>query len=195
MSKWKRVLILFLLLLFSFVLYAVFSICLYAGVDETREADVAIVLGAAVYGSEPSPVYMERINHAVLLYERGIVDKIIFTGGVAADNVRSDAAVAGAYALRQGVAADDIFLEELSSITEENLRYAKVIMVEEGFSTALIVSDPLHMKRAMFLASDVGISAYSSPTKTTRYLSLGTKIPFLARETFFYIGYLLYRIF
>ena len=61
--------------------------------------------------------------------------------------------------------------------------------------TAVIVSDPLHMKRAMLLAEDAGIKAYSSPTPTTRYISMRTKIPFLARETFYYIGYQWYRLF
>ena len=62
-------------------------------------------------------------------------------------------------------------------------------MDENNYETAIIVSDPLHMKRAMLLAEDAGIKAYSSPTPSTRYVSLRTKIPFLARETF-----LLYRI-
>ena len=68
-------------------------------------------------------------------------------------------------------------------------------MEENGYKTAIIVSDPLHMKRAMMLTEDAGITAYSSPTPTTRYVSLRTKIPFLARETFYYIGYKWYRVF
>ena len=47
---------------------------------------------------------------------------------------------------------------------------------------------------AMLLAEDAGIKAYSSPTHTTRYVSLRTKIPFLLRETFYYIGYQWYRL-
>ena len=61
--------------------------------------------------------------------------------------------------------------------------------MEHGFKDALIVSDPLHMKRAMRMAADYGITAYSSPTPTTRFVSLRSKLPFLAREVFFYIGY------
>ena len=61
--------------------------------------------------------------------------------------------------------------------------------------TAIIVSDPLHMKRAMAMAKDYGITAFSSPTPTTMYRRLKTKVPFLFRETFFYIGYAIVRIF
>ena len=44
------------------------------------------------------------------------------------------------------------------------------------------------------LAKDAGIDAYSSPTETSAYKSMKTKIPFVARETIFYIGYKWYRI-
>ena len=94
-----------------------------------------------------------------------------------------------------GVPTADILMEEQSTITQENLQYAAVAMAAEGLETALIVSDPLHMKRAMLLAKDHGILAYSSPTPSSRYIHLRTKLPFLARETFFYIGYKLWRIF
>ncbi|MBY2477640.1 hypothetical protein KWV16_12200 [Clostridioides difficile] len=68
-------------------------------------------------------------------------------------------------------------------------------MNENSYHTAIIVSDPLHMKRAMLMANDYEIEAYSSPTPTTRYISLKSKLPFLAREEFFYIGYRIYRNF
>ena len=67
-------------------------------------------------------------------------------------------------------------------------------MDASGMETALIVSDPLHMKRAMLLAKDAGIRAYSAPTPVTMCRSLRTKIPFLAREMFYYIGYKWYRV-
>ena len=171
------------------------SIWSYASVDETRHADVAIVLGADAHGDEVSPVFRERINHGIWLYENGYVDYLLFTGGVGDGNTRSDAAVAAGYAVEQGLPADAILLEETSTITEENLENARKIMEEKGLSTALLVSDPLHMKRAMLMAEDYGVTAYSSPTRTTMYQSMGTKLPFLAREIFFYIGYCIVRPF
>ena len=57
------------------------------------------------------------------------------------------------------------------------------------------MSDPLHMKRAMLMCEDYGITAYSSPTPTSMYRSLKTKLTFLLREEYFYIGYRIERIF
>ena len=68
-------------------------------------------------------------------------------------------------------------------------------MDAHSMNTAIIVSDPLHMKRAMLMANDYGITAYSSPTPTSMYRSAKTQLPFLGREVFFYIGYSVVRLF
>lgn len=172
-----------------------FDICAFSTEDQKCRADVAIILGAETYNGEVSPVYRERINHGITLYEEGYVDRLIVTGGTADEAEESDASAAKKYLLSQGIPEEAVLMEDQSSITQENLENSKVIMEENGYKTAIIVSDPLHMKRAMLLAEDAGITAYSSPTPTTRYVSLRTKIPFLARETFYYIGYKWYRVF
>lgn len=68
-------------------------------------------------------------------------------------------------------------------------------MDKNGLNTCIIVSDPLHMKRAMLMAKEYGLKAFSSPTPTTKYQSWKTKLPFLFREEFFYIGYKIYKLF
>ena len=184
------------LLLFVILLAALaVSIWQYAEVDETRQADVAIVLGAGTAGNTVSPVFRERLLHGIWLYENGYVDYLLLTGGVGDGSTRSDAAVAREFVLSQGIPPEVILIEEASTITEENLDNARKVMEENGLSTALLVSDPLHMKRAMLVAEDYGVTAYSSPTPTTMYRSTGTKLPFLAREVFFYIGYCIVRPF
>lgn len=129
------------------------------------------------------------------LYNNGYAKKIIVTGGLGDGNEISDASAAKQYAISQGVPEEDILMEDTSTITQENLENSKVLMIENGYSNAIVVSDPLHMKRAVLLAKDAGIVAYSSPTPTTRYVSLKTQLPFLAREVFYYVGYKWYRLF
>ena len=194
-SRRKKVIITILLVVIVYIVINVASICIYSTKDEKCNADVAIVLGAAAYEGEVSPVYRERINHGITLYKEGYVDKIIVTGGIGEGNDKSDAYYAQEYAISIGIPAEDVLTEDTSTITEENLENAKLIMEQNGYDTAIIVSDPLHMKRALLLARDAGIKGYSSPTPTTRYQSLKTKMPFLAREVFFYVGYKWYRLF
>lgn len=173
----------------AFVFGTAVSIWKYGKVDEKRTADVAIVLGAGTGNDEVTPVFRERLNHGIWIYENGYVDKIILTGGYGKGNVHSDAYVARMYVVANGIPESDILLEEESTITQENIKNAKTIMDDRSYDTAVLVSDPLHMKRAMQMAADYGIEAYSSPTPTTMYRSIKNKILFLAREVFFYIGY------
>ena len=183
------------IVLILYIISIAISIWNYGEKDEKQSADVAIVLGAATSNGEVTPVFQERINHGIWLYENGFVKTLIFTGGIGEGNEKSDAWVAKQYAIEQGIPESVILLEEQSTITQENIENAKKIMDDNCYNIAIIVSDPLHMKRAMLMADDYGIKAYSSPTPTSRYISLKSKLSFLAREEFFYIGYKIYRIF
>ncbi len=167
----------------------------YSLQEHQGQAEVAIVLGAAVWDGQPSPVFEERIKHAIGLYERGAVRAIVLTGGPERAGETAESEAAKAYAVLHGIPPDDLFFESTSQITYENLVEARKILAREGWRAAFVVSDPLHMKRAMTMARDLGMEAYPSPTTTSRYRSLGTKLRFLARETLFYGTYLLRRPF
>jgi uncharacterized SAM-binding protein YcdF (DUF218 family) len=164
-------------------------IVVFGAADRARPADCAIVLGAAAYGNRPSPVFAERIKHAVELHRSGTVDYLLFTGGRVSAADKSESAVARTYALAAGVPAAAILTEEVSRTTGQNLEEARRVMAAKGLRTAVIVSDPLHLKRASSMASDLGIEAVTSPTRTSRYRSLRVKAGFLMREVFFLHGY------
>lgn len=190
-----RVLLSILLLAAVALGWLAYSIVDYGRKDEKCQADVAIVLGASVTDTEVSPVLRERLNHGIWLYQNGYVDYLILTGGVGEGDTLSEAYVSKQYVLSQGISEEVIFLEDESGITEENLQNAKAIMDTHNWETAIVVSDPLHMKRAMLMAEDYGIAAYSSPTPTSMYRSLRTKAGFLLREEVYYIGYVFAKIF
>ena len=193
----KRILQCTALFLAAVILYALFcagSIVLYAKRDDRAPADCIIVLGAGTNGTTPNAVFRERLNHAVTLYNEGYADTILLTGGYSPGNEHSDAYIAGQYLQSLGISAEAILLEEQSTITQENLEFAKEIMEDEELSTCILVSDPLHMKHSMMMAKDYEIEAISSPTPTTRYQTWRSKLPFLTRETFFYVGYQIYKI-
>lgn len=179
----------FITIIILYTVYTAYAIWSYGQKIEPQQADAAIILGAATLDGAPSPVLKGRIDHAVMLYHHKKVEKLIFTGGSGERGEISEAEAAQRYAMDHGVKADDIMIETSSTITEENLWNAKIVAEQNGISTYLIVSDPLHMKRAMMISQDMDMNAYSSPSKYSAYQSLCTKLPFLAREVFFYIGY------
>jgi uncharacterized SAM-binding protein YcdF (DUF218 family) len=140
----------------------------YAQRDETAPADVAIVLGAGTRRETPSPVFRERIDHAINLYRSGVVRAIILTGGVGNGRTVADSEIARDYALEEGVPTEAIYIETSSETTLQNLQEAREIMQGQGFESALVVSDPLHLYRALAMAGDLGLDAHPSPTPTSR---------------------------
>lgn len=111
---------------------------------------------------------------------------ILFTGGIGKKETISDSKSAMLYAIKKGVPKKNILIEEKSTITYENLKEAYQIMKSKNLNTALVVSDPIHMKRAIKISNRIGIRCKPSPTQTTMYKSWKTKIPFLLYESFFY---------
>lgn len=155
--------------------------------DQATAADVVIVLGAAAYDAVPSPVFKARIEHGLDLFRSGLAGKLIFTGGYGGGGARfAESQVARRYAMRAGVPEDAILIEATSQTTYQNLFEARRLMQEHGLQRAIVVSDPLHMARALRLCRGLGIDALGSPTPSTRFRSFRTRWEFLAREVYFF---------
>ncbi|KRG73556.1 protein sanA-like protein [Stenotrophomonas chelatiphaga] len=155
--------------------------------DQAAKADAIIVLGAAAYDAKPSPVFQERIRHGLDLYEAGYAPLLIFTGGYGGSGARfSESQVARRYALKQGVPAKAILIETQSRNTVQNLVEAKRLMDQHELHRVIIVSDPLHMARALRLSRAMGIDALASSTPSTRFRSFHTSWRFLAQEIYFF---------
>lgn len=155
--------------------------------DDAAQADAIIVLGAAAYDAKPSPVFEERIRHGIDLYKRGLAPTLIFTGGYGGTGARfSESQVARRYALRQGVPDKAILIESLSRNTHDNLRQARALMQQHKLHSVIIVSDPLHMARALRISRDLGIRSVGSPTPTSRFRSFATRWRFLLQEVYFF---------
>jgi uncharacterized SAM-binding protein YcdF (DUF218 family) len=154
--------------------------------DQAAPADVIIVLGAAAYDRNPSPVFKERIRHGIDLYQRGLAKQLIFTGGFGNGARYSESQVARSYALKRGVPSQAILIETESRTTRQNLQQAAALMQARQYRRALIVSDPLHMARALRLAREMGIDALGSSTPTSRFRSFETRKRFLLQEVYFF---------
>jgi uncharacterized SAM-binding protein YcdF (DUF218 family) len=135
--------------------------------DDRRPADAIVVMGAAQYDGRPSPVFAARIDHAIELYRDGVAPRLVVTGGKADGDRTTEAASARDYAVARGVAPDDILVEDRSRTTLESIRGVADLMDEAGLRSAVFVSDPTHMLRVLRMASDTGIVAWGSPTRTS----------------------------
>ena len=190
----KYILLLVLAILLAGFVWSMLSIALYPALldqknpmPEKIKADAAIVLGASVWKDKPSPVFAERIKHGIRLYKNGQVDYLIFTGGLSEGDILSESAAARQYAIDQGIPAEKILIEEVSTNTHQNLVQACKLMQARQLHNVMIVSDPLHMKRAMTMANELHLNAIPASTPTSRYISWRAKGQSLLYESFFYV--------
>ncbi len=186
--KYFSNIILIFFLIFSYHVYIVFS---YSKKKLNQRVDAAIVLGAAAWGVNPSPVFKERINHAIDLYKKGYCDYIIFTGGPGDPSEPGESVIAKRYAIKNGIDDEYILLENKSKNTVENIYYAYQISRQYKFKTFVLISDPYHLKRAAMIAEQFKMKVFPSATPTSRFITLESQLNFLCREAYFLF---LYRV-
>jgi uncharacterized SAM-binding protein YcdF (DUF218 family) len=135
--------------------------------DEERPADAIVVMGAAEYNGRPSPVFAARLDHGVALFLHGDAPRLVLTGGKAAGDRTTEAAVGRAFAIERGVPPDAILVEDRSRTTLESVRGVAALLEAEGATSAIFVSDRPHMLRVLRMAADAGVTAWGSPTRTS----------------------------
>lgn len=135
--------------------------------DERRSVDAIVVLGAAQLNGRPSDVFKARLEHAVALWDAGYADWFVVTGGKLPNDNTTEAEVARGWAIAHGVPPNRILAENEGRTTLESLEAVRTIFREGDLRTGLFVSDETHMLRVLRMAEDLGIEAFSSPTRTS----------------------------
>jgi uncharacterized SAM-binding protein YcdF (DUF218 family) len=159
---------------------------------DVDHADALVVLGAAQYNGDPSPVFQGRLDHAALLWQQGRAD-IVFTVGSKQLGDRFTEAEAGRdYLIDHGVPADRIVALDIGHTTYQSLQAVSHEMRARQLSTAFLVSDPWHNARIVAMADDLGVQGFASATWTSADASQESRAKEYLRETF---AYLYYRVF
>lgn len=162
--------------------------------DEVRPAGAAVVLGAAQWNGSPSPVLRARLDHALDLYKRGYVNRIILTGGVGAGDTTSEASAGKQYLSERGLPAEALLLEDQGRTTWESMRNTAALARENRIGVVLLVSDPFHMLRSLKMAHDLGMAAYGSPTRSSPIAEQSVaELGYVVRESWAYLVYLFAR--
>lgn len=151
------------ILLLAYLFYVAKQIERESTVDEAQPADVIIVLGAAEYRGKPSPVLKGRLNHALLLYLKGLAPYILTTGGAGGDPVYTEGEVGRAYLSEHGVPSEAILVEPEGSTTAESLDAAAETMHRMNLHSCIVVSDGYHIYRVKRLLQWQHIKVYGSP--------------------------------
>jgi len=115
---------------------------------------IAIVFGARVYkNGNLSGMVRDRVDTAILLYEAGKIDKLVFSG----DNRFVDYNEPGemaAYAIARGIPSQDIQPDYGGRRTYDTCYRAHHIF---QIDSAILITQEFHLPRALFLCSNLGI--------------------------------------
>ncbi|AIQ13207.1 hypothetical protein PDUR_15780 [Paenibacillus durus] len=122
-----------------------------------KKADVGIILGASMWGDEPSPGLKERLDYGLKLYKQGFFSRFIVSGGLDKPGYRyTEGQGMRNYLIAGGVPDSAIAVENKATSTYENLLFSREIMQREHWSTAVVITHTFHGRRALEVAEELG---------------------------------------
>ena len=133
-----------------------------ARTDRDAERPYLIVLGAAVYGDQPSLTLIRRLEGALDYLNRCPESIAIVSGGMGKGESVTEAAAMRDWLVRSGIPPERIIAEEQAISTHENLRYSFDIIRQHGDDpdgNVAIVSSAYHLFRAKSMARLQGVRA------------------------------------
>jgi len=121
-------------------------------------ADALVILGAAQYNGEPSPVLERRLDTALGLWGEDAAPRIVTTGSNQPGDVFTEGFAAFQYLRNAGVAEDEIIVIVDGGDTYESLLATRNQLAVDD-REVIIVTDAYHARRSEDIASEVGLDA------------------------------------
>ena len=132
-----------------------------ARTDAEPKRDYLIVLGAAVYGDQPSLTLVRRMEGALDYLERYPDSVAIVSGGMGPGETVTEGQAMFEWMTAHGVDPARIIAETEATSTEENLRNSFAIIRSRGDEPqgkVAIVSSAYHLYRAKLFAQKLGVT-------------------------------------
>lgn len=123
---------------------------------ELEDVDCILVLGAGIWGENPSPMLEDRLLQGIELYKNGVSHKIIMSGDHGKENY-DEVNVMKRFAIERGVKSEDIFMDHAGFSTYDSMYRAKDIFEAKKI---IIVTQKYHIYRALYVAEQLGLEAY-----------------------------------
>jgi uncharacterized SAM-binding protein YcdF (DUF218 family) len=157
--------------------------------SKSDHADAIVVLGAAQYDGEPSPIFAGRLDHAALLWEQGRADLLITLGSKQPGDRTTEAEAGRDYLVEHGVPAEVVVALPVGHSTWDSLEVAAAYLLDRDLRSVFLVSDPWHNARIKAMAGDLGLDPYASATWRSAATSEEARGAGYVRETFAYLRY------
>ncbi|HEY9285921.1 MAG TPA: YdcF family protein [Pyrinomonadaceae bacterium] len=156
--------------------------------DDIHAADVAIVPGNTVgKDGRPSARLRARLDQTVSLYRQGLFPNVIVSGGVGSEGF-DEAEVMKRYLVENGVPDGRVHVDSGGATTHLTARNAARMMGENGWRSAMVVSQYFHVPRMRLAVKRAGVAPVFSAH--AQYFEL-RDVYSTAREVVGYGAYLL----
>lgn len=179
---WGAILLFFVLIIlfyYSLVIYNFFTISfIYQFNRPDYNQDYIIVLGSGlIQEKRVSKLLANRIDKAIEFYHLQIKvnnkkPKIIMSGGKGEDEDISEALAMKNYAIEKNIPHSDIWIEDQSRNTKENMIFSKKIIEKNSNQQsykALYTTNNYHLFRAGLIAKEANLKAYGIGASTAIY--------------------------
>ena len=134
-------------------------------VDNIKEVDYILVLGASVKKDSISPMLKDRLDKTIEVY-KDTKAKIILSG----DSIKSDeydeVGKMKNYVLSKEIPIEDIILDEHGISTYDSIYRIKDMTKGKK---VVIITQRYHLYRALYIASSLNINSYGIPAQGENY--------------------------
>lgn len=129
--------------------------------------DAIVVLGAGLRADgKPSNMLEDRLKGAIVLYKKGVSQKIIVSGDCSGEDYDEVSAMKK-YCIDNGVAEDDIIRDDAGYSTYETMDN---VVNGMGYERIIVVTQKYHVYRSVYIARRMGADADGFSTDYRDYI-------------------------
>ena len=165
-----RIIIFFLATIFLFLLSfaAVVTVNILLKMNNhPKEETTILVLGCRVRKDGASTMLKTRLNATYKYLTENQNVKCILSGGKGVDEPCAESEYMYNYLIEKGIDKNRLYVEDLSTTTEENLLFSKRIIEQNNLIDKItIITNGFHQYRAYRFAKELDLETYSYSAKT-----------------------------
>jgi vancomycin permeability regulator SanA len=134
-------------------------------INDLKDIDCILILGAGIRGNNPSPMLEDRLLEGISLYQNKVSPKILVSGdhmGKYYDEVN----VMKDFLVGHKIPSQDVFMDHAGISTYDSIYRAKHIFKAKKI---IIVTQKYHLHRALYIAENLGLESYGIASNPRQY--------------------------
>lgn len=148
--------------LVSYVIVTFAVIWFEGNYDNGKTGDAIVVMGAAQYDGQPSPLLESRLAVALSLWQDQRAPLIALTGGKREGDRFTESEAGRMWLMKNGVPGDAVVMETVGQSTWQSVEALKPVLVDNEATRVLVVSSDWHIGRSAATLEDAGIDVVGS---------------------------------